>query len=43
MHIAPYDNKNIAIVGVDNPVVPLTYFNIIKLARGDVFESRVAG
>ena len=43
MHVAPYDNKNIAIVGVDDPVVPLTYFNIIKLARGEVFESRVLG
>ena len=43
MHIAPYDNKNIAIVGVDDPVVPLTYFNIVKLRRGEVFESRVAG
>ncbi len=41
MHIAPYDNKNIAIVGVDDAVVPLTYFNIIKLRRGEVFESLV--
>ena len=43
MHIAPYDNRNIAIVGVDDPVVPLTYFNIVKLRRGEVFESLVAG
>jgi 5-deoxy-glucuronate isomerase len=43
MHIAPYDNKNIAIVGVDDAVVPLTYFNIIKLKRGEVFESTVPG
>ena len=43
MHIAPYDNKNIAIVGVDDPLVPLTYFNIIKLRRGEVFESLVPG
>ena len=43
MHIAPYDNRNIAIVGVDDPTVPLTYFNIVKLSKGEVFESRVAG
>ncbi len=43
MHIAPFDNKNIAIVGVDDPVVPLTYFNIVKLRRGEVFESCVPG
>ena len=43
MHIAPYDNRNTAIVGVDDPVVPLTYFNIVKLRRGEVFESSVAG
>jgi 5-deoxy-glucuronate isomerase len=43
MHIAPYDNKNIAIVGVDDAVVPLTYFNIVKLKRGEVFESVVPG
>ena len=43
MHIAPYDNRNTAIVGVDDPVVPLTYFNIVKLRRGEVFESLVAG
>ena len=43
MHIAPYDNKNIAIVGVDDALVPLTYFNIVKLRRGEVFESTVLG
>ena len=43
MHIAPYDNRNIAIVGADDPVVPLTYFNIVKLRRGEVFESTVPG
>ena len=43
MHIAPYDNKNIAIVGVDDPLVPLTYFNIVKLRRGEVFESLLPG
>ena len=43
MHIAPYDNKNIAIVGADDALVPLTYFNIVKLKHGEVFESRVSG
>jgi 5-deoxy-glucuronate isomerase len=43
MHITPFDNKNVAIVGVDDPVVPLTYFNIVKLHRGEVFISQVAG
>ena len=43
MHIAPYDNKNIAIVGVDDALVPLTYFNIVKLRRGEVFQSLVPG
>jgi 5-deoxy-glucuronate isomerase len=43
MHIAPFDNANKAIVAVDNPVTPLVYFNIVKLAAGEVFESRVQG
>jgi 5-deoxy-glucuronate isomerase len=43
MHIAPYDNKNIAIVGVDDPVVPLTYFNIVRLVQGQVFDTIVPG
>lgn len=43
MHIAPYDNRNQPIVGADNPVVPLVYFNIIKLSRGQAFTSCVGG
>jgi len=43
MHIAPYDNKNVAIVGADNETVPLTYFNIVKLRKGEVFDYAVAG
>jgi 5-deoxy-glucuronate isomerase len=43
MHIPPFDNKNIAIVGIDDDWVPLTYFNIVKLKRGEVFESVVPG
>ena len=43
MHIPPFNNKNIAIVGIDDDWVPLTYFNIVKLGRGEVFESTVPG
>ncbi len=43
MHIPPFNNKNIPIVGIDDDWVPLTYFNIVKLARGEVFESIVPG
>lgn len=43
MHIPPFDNQNRPIVGVDDPCVPLTYFNIVKLARGQAFDYRVPG
>jgi 5-deoxy-glucuronate isomerase len=43
MHIAPYDNQNRPVIGADHPVVPLVYFNIVRLVRGDRFASRVAG
>ncbi|MGV8831633.1 MAG: 5-deoxy-glucuronate isomerase [Devosia sp.] len=43
MHIAPYDNQNKPIVDVDDSCVPLTYFNIVKLVRDQVFEYRVPG
>jgi 5-deoxy-glucuronate isomerase len=43
MHIAPYDNQNQPIVGADDPRVPLNYFNIVKLSRGQVFEYSVPG
>jgi 5-deoxy-glucuronate isomerase len=43
LHIAPYDNQNKPIVDIDNPTVPLNYFNIIKLKRGDVFTFQVPG
>ncbi|MGB8813520.1 MAG: 5-deoxy-glucuronate isomerase [Paracoccaceae bacterium] len=43
MHIAPYDNQNQAIIGIDHPLVPLVYFNIVKLARGESFVSEVPG
>ena len=43
MHIPPFDNENRAIVDVDNPTVPLNYFNIVKLTGGQSFTSRVPG
>lgn len=41
MHIPPYDNANRAIIDVDDPRVPLNYFNIVELRRGEVFEYQV--
>ncbi|NRB04935.1 MAG: 5-deoxy-glucuronate isomerase [Rhodobacteraceae bacterium] len=43
MHIAPFDNQNQAIVDVDHPLVPLNYFNIVKLTRGEIFDYAVPG
>lgn len=43
MHIPPYDNKNIPLVDVDDSLVPLNYFNIVKLAKGEAFEYQVPG
>lgn len=43
MHIPPFDNQNKPIVGVDDPTVPLNYFNIVKLKRGEAFEYQVPG
>jgi 5-deoxy-glucuronate isomerase len=43
MHIAPYDNQNRAIVDVADPLVPLCYFNIVKLRAGQAFTSQVPG
>ena len=43
MHIAPFDNKNQAIVDVDDASVPLNYFNIVKLTAGQAFEYQVPG
>jgi 5-deoxy-glucuronate isomerase len=43
MHIAPYDNQNQPIIGANHPLVPLVYFNIVKLGRGESFTSQVAG
>ena len=43
MHIAPYDNLNKPIVDIDDEVVPLNYFNIVKLKKGEVFEYSISG
>lgn len=43
MHIAPHDNQNKPIVDVDHDLVPLNYFNIVKLKKGEVFEYAVPG
>lgn len=43
MHIAPHDNRNRPIVDIDNPVVPLVYFNILRLSAGQQFDYRTPG
>ena len=43
MHIAPFDNHNCAIVDVEDSTVPLNYFNIVKLTKGQAFEYKVPG
>ena len=43
MHIAPYDNGNQPIVDVDDKLVPLNYFNIVKLKKGEAFQYQVPG
>ncbi|MDA5094629.1 5-deoxy-glucuronate isomerase [Aliiroseovarius sp. KMU-50] len=43
MHIAPYDNQNKPIVDADHELVPLNYFNIVKLKKGEHFDYSVPG
>ncbi|THD82132.1 5-deoxy-glucuronate isomerase [Aliigemmobacter aestuarii] len=43
MHIAPFDNQNRPIVDADDALVPLVYFNRIRLRAGEHFDYRVAG
>lgn len=43
MHIAPFDNQNRPIVDADHELVPLNYFNIVKLKKGETFEYAVPG
>jgi 5-deoxy-glucuronate isomerase len=43
MHIAPHDNRNRPIIGPGHPLVPLCYFNILRLRRGEAVTSAVPG
>lgn len=43
MHIAPHDNQNRPIVDTDHPLVPLVYFNIVRLRAGAQFDYRTPG
>ncbi|PWG16965.1 5-deoxy-glucuronate isomerase [Salibaculum griseiflavum] len=43
MHIPPFDNANKPIVDVDHDLVPLNYFNIVKLKAGETFEYKLDG
>lgn len=43
MHIAPHDNQNRPIVDMDHPLVPLVYFNIVRLQAGQHFDYRTPG
>lgn len=43
MHIPPFDNGNAPIIDVDDARVPLNYFNIVKLRRGQGFDYQVPG
>ncbi|MEM9640632.1 MAG: 5-deoxy-glucuronate isomerase [Pseudomonadota bacterium] len=43
MHIPPFENRNQAIVAAENDIVPLNYFNIVKLSRGQAFDFQIPG
>jgi len=43
MHIPPHDNENRPIVDAGNQIVPLNYFNIVKLKSGEDFRYSVPG
>ena len=43
MHYPPFDNKNNPIVDTENSLVPLTYFNIVKLKKGQAFSYQTPG
>lgn len=43
MHIAPHDNQNKPIVDAEDALVPLNYFNIVKLKKGESFDYAVPG
>jgi 5-deoxy-glucuronate isomerase len=43
MHIPPFENQNLPIIGTNDPRVPLNYFNIVKLKAGERFTYAVPG
>jgi 5-deoxy-glucuronate isomerase len=43
MHIPPFDNGNAPIIDAGDTRVPLNYFNIVKLRRGQSFVYQVPG
>ena len=43
MHIPPFDNQNKAIIDIHDTYVPLTYFNVVKLEKGQVFSYQIPG
>ena len=43
MHIPPHDNRNRPIVDAGHDLVPLNYFNIVKLKEGEAFDYAVPG
>ena len=42
MHIPPHENNNKPIIDAHHASVPLTYFNIVKLSKGESFTYAVA-
>ena len=40
-HIKPHDNRNKPIVDIDNPLVPHTFYNDVKLKQGQTFSFRL--
>jgi len=43
MHIPPYDNCNEPIISPSDARVPLNFFNIVKLSRGQSFDYAIPG
>ena len=43
MHIPPFDNQNKPIIDINDDHVPLTYFNIVKLKKGEQFSYQILG
>ena len=43
MHIPPFDNQNKPIIDINDDHVPLTYLNIVKLKKGELFSYQIPG